>query len=367
MMKMMKMLTNLPTPSNISYWWNFGSLLGACLSIQIITGLFLSMFYCPNITLAFDSTINICRNINYGWMLRTIHSNGASIMFMFLYMHISRGLYYSSFKMTKTWFMGVMIFLMTMMIAFMGYILPWGQMSFWGATVITNLISTIPYLGNSILNWLWGGFNINNATLNRMFSLHFILPLILMMMSMIHIFFIHEKGSNNPLGTNSNMDKMPFHLLFTFKDMTSLMVTFFLLLIIIMIKPYYLGDPQNFIPANPLKTPLHIKPEWYFLFAYSILRSIPNKLGGVIAMFMSIMILLTLPMTKKINLSSQFCPLTKMIMWYFLMIMMMLTWLSTMPMENPFIEMNQLMTMLYFLIYIFIYLANQSWMNIMMK
>nr|AIS38201.1 cytochrome b [Brasilocerus sp. 2 DTA-2012] len=367
MMKMLKSLINLPTPSNISYWWNFGSLLGMCLAMQIITGIMLSMFYCPNISMAFESTINICRNVNYGWIMRTAHSNGASIMFMFTYMHISRGLYYSSFKMTKTWLMGVAILLMTMMIAFMGYILPWGQMSFWGATVITNLISTIPYLGNTILQWIWGGFNINNATLNRMFSLHFLLPFVLMMMSMIHIFFIHEKGSNNPLGTNSNMDKMPFHLYFTYKDLVSMMITLTMMTLILMIDPYYFSDPENFIPANPLETPPHIKPEWYFLFAYSILRSIPNKLGGVVAMVSSIAILTVLPLMKKVNLSSQFCPLTKMNMWYLLLIMMMLTWLSTMPMEDPFITLNQVMTTLYFMSFPLLFLSNWMWKMILIK
>nr|ALO76489.1 cytochrome b [Mastinocerus sp. MAS01] len=366
-MKMMKTLINLPTPSNISLWWNFGSLLGMCLMIQLITGLFLSMYYCPNTSLAFESTINICRNINYGWMIRTSHSNGASLLFMMMYLHLSRGLYYSSYKMVMPWIMGVMIFLMTMMVAFMGYILPWGQMSFWGATVITNLISTIPYVGNTILMWLWGGFNINNATLNRMFSLHFILPFMLMMMSMIHIYFIHNTGSSNPLGTNSNMDKIPFHPYFTFKDMMSLMMTMMMFSIMLMMFPYSLSDTDNFFPANPLKTPLHIKPEWYFLFAYSILRSIPNKLGGVVSMILSIMILMIIPIMKKNNLSSQFCPMNKMLMWSLMMIMLILTWLSTMPVEQPFTMLNQMMTFMYFSSFMLMFMTNKMWNYIMNK
>nr|AXS65086.1 cytochrome b [Elateroidea sp. 2 KM-2017] len=356
-----KDIMNLPTPSNISFWWNFGSLISMMLVIQIITGTFLSMFYCPNINLAFESTMNIYRNINFGWIMRNSHSNGASFFFMFLFMHMSRGLYYSSFKMYKTWMSGMLMLLTSMMIAFMGYILPWGQMSFWGATVITNLMSAIPYLGNSILLWMWGGFNLNNLTLNRMFTMHFIFPFILLIMTMMHIMFIHEKGSLNPLGTNSNIDKIPFHIYFTIKDLLSMTLFLMMMFTTIMIWPYKLSDPENFIPANPLKTPPHIKPEWYFLMSYSILRSIPNKLGGILAMGMSILIFLTLPMMKKNFMSSQFCPFYKILMWNLMIMVLLLMWFSTMPMMEPFTKMNQMLTFFYFLNFPLMFFMNWLW------
>nr|AFU50157.1 cytochrome b [Necydalis ulmi] len=346
-------LIDLPTPSNISSMWNFGSLLGLCLMIQIMTGIFLAMHYCPNIMIAFNSIIHICRDVNLGWLIRTLHANGASFFFICLYIHIGRGIYYSSYWMKETWMVGTTIFLLTMATAFLGYVLPWGQMSFWGATVITNLISAIPYLGNSIVQWIWGGFAIDNATLTRFFSFHFILPFIITAFIIIHLLFLHQTGSSNPLGTNSNIDKLPFYPYFLLKDLIGYLILTAMLTFLTLLNPYMLGDPDNFTPANPLITPIHIQPEWYFLFAYAILRSIPNKLGGVIALLMSIMILYLMPFinNKKIQ-SMQFYPLNKLLFWTFLTIILLLTWIGSQPVENPFIQIGQILTIMYFLYYI---------------
>nr|YP_010737978.1 cytochrome b [Neopsylla specialis]WEQ92388.1 cytochrome b [Neopsylla specialis] len=345
-------LIDLPTPLNISAWWNFGSLLGLCLGIQIITGLFLAMHYTANVDLAFSSLSHICRNVNYGWLIRTLHANGASFFFICIYMHIGRGMYYSSFVLKETWLIGTMILFLVMGTAFMGYVLPWGQMSFWGATVITNLISAIPYLGNSIVLWLWGGFAVDNATLTRFFMIHFLLPFIISAFVMIHLLFLHQTGSNNPLGINSNINKIPFHPYFSFKDLMGFIFLFTVLILLTLISPYMLGDPDNFIPANPLVTPIHIQPEWYFLFAYAILRSIPNKLGGVIALVFSILIIATLPMINKKFLSNSFYLFNKILFWFFLMIVILLTWIGARPVENPYIFTGQLLTILYFLYYL---------------
>nr|AXS65719.1 cytochrome b [Cerambycidae sp. 7 KM-2017] len=343
----------LPTPSNISTLWNFGSLLGLCLMIQIITGLFLAMHYCPNIELAFNSVAHICRNVNYGWLIRTLHANGASFFFICLYTHIGRGMYYSSYNLKETWLIGVTIFFLVMGTAFLGYVLPWGQMSFWGATVITNLVSAIPYLGTFIVQWIWGGFAVDNATLTRFFALHFILPFIVTAMVMIHLLFLHQTGSNNPMGTNSNMDKIPFHPYFIFKDLVGFLIMTMILLILTLTEPYLLGDPDNFTPANPLVTPIHIQPEWYFLFAYAILRSIPNKLGGVIALVMSIAILYILPFNnKKKFLSNQFYPMNKILFWTLTSNIILLTWIGARPVEDPYILIGQLLTVTYFLYYL---------------
>nr|AXS65839.1 cytochrome b [Curculionoidea sp. 29 KM-2017] len=355
-------LVDLPTPSNISSWWNFGSLLGICLSIQIITGLFLAMHYCPNINLAFLSVIHICREVNFGWLLRTLHANGASFFFICLYLHIGRGMYYNSYNLKNTWLIGVTIFFITMGTAFLGYVLPWGQMSFWGATVITNLISAIPYLGISIVQWVWGGFAVDNATLTRFFTFHFIFPFMILALVIIHLLFLHQTGSNNPLGNNSNLDKIPFHPYFSFKDLIGFMIMISLLSILTIMNPYYLGDPDNFIPANPLVTPIHIQPEWYFLFAYAILRSIPNKLGGVIALVMSIAILYILPFTNKMNIhSNQFYPINKILFWTLIINIFLLTWIGARPVEDPYILIGQLLTCSYFLYYILNPLMFKLW------
>nr|AYN50410.1 cytochrome b [Lepyrus sp. G312] len=362
MLKMMKknplikILNNslmyLPTPTNISSMWNLGSLLGLCLIIQILTGTFLAIHFCPNIELAFNSVAHITRNVNYGWLMRTLHANGASFFFICLYTHIGRGLYYSSYYLIETWMSGVTIFFMVMATAFLGYVLPWGQMSFWGATVITNLISALPYLGNLIVQWIWGGFAIDNATLTRFFTFHFIMPFIVTAMVMIHLLFLHQNGSNNPLGVKSNMDKTPFHPSFTFKDLVGFIIMTSSLTMLTLQNPYFLGDPDNFTPANPLVTPIHIKPEWYFLFAYAILRSIPNKLGGVTALVASIAILYICPFinNKKFQ-STQFYPVNKFLFWSLLSTIVLLTWIGARPVEDPYISMGQILTIIYFLYY----------------
>nr|YP_010554748.1 cytochrome b [Ceratopsyche columnata]UYO79394.1 cytochrome b [Ceratopsyche columnata] len=342
-------LVKLPTPSNITFWWNFGSLLGICLMIQIFTGLFLSMHYCPNINLAFESIININRNVEFGWLYRIIHANGASMFFICLYLHIGRNIYFESYNFIHTWSIGVMILLMTMGAAFLGYVLPWGQMSFWGATVITNLMSAIPYVGNDLVQWIWGGFTINNVTLNRFFSLHFILPMVIAVLVIIHIFFLHQTGSNNPLMINKNLDKIPFHPLFTIKDLLGMMVMISLLIMFSLMYPFNLMDPDNFMLANPLSTPPHIQPEWYFLFAYSILRSIPSKLGGVIALLMSILILFIMPFIfNKTIQGNSFFFFNKILFWFFFMMFLILTWIGSKPIEFPFVNIGQIFTILYF-------------------
>nr|APT41450.1 cytochrome b [Micropygomyia cayennensis] len=355
-------LVDLPAPINISAWWNFGSLLGLCLIIQILTGLFLAMHYTADVSLAFNSVTHICRDVNYGWLLRTLHANGASFFFICIYAHIGRGIYYNSFLYIPTWSVGVLILFIVMGTAFMGYVLPWGQMSFWGATVITNLLSAIPYLGNMLVQWIWGGFAVDNATLTRFFTFHFLFPFIIAAMTMIHLLFLHQTGSNNPLGLNSNCDKIPFHPYFSFKDLIGFIVMIMILTILTILAPYFLGDPDNFIPANPLVTPPHIQPEWYFLFAYAILRSIPNKLGGVIALVMSIAILFFLPILHNSKMQGlQFYPLNQILFWYMFIIVILLTWIGARPVEDPYILTGQILTVIYFLYYIMNPLIASFW------
>lgn len=346
-------LIDLPTPSNISSIWNFGSILGLCLIIQLITGIFLAIHYCPDISLAFDRVTQICRNVNYGWLIRILHANGASFFFICLYFHVGRGIYYGSYNLTLTWIIGVLILFAVIATAFLGYVLPWGQISFWGATVITNLLSAIPYLGKTIVEWVWGGFAVDNATLNRFFTFHFILPFIVRAIIMIHLLFLHQTGSSNPLGLNINIDKLSFHPYFSFKDIVGFIIITFLLIIITLINPYYLGDPDNFTPANSLVTPVHIQPEWYFLFAYAILRSIPNKLGGVILLVLSIAILIILPITIKSKFKrNQFFTINKLIFWNYLASTLILTWIGARPVEEPYIIVGQLFTIIYFSFFI---------------
>lgn len=358
-------LLDLPTPINISYWWNYGSLLGIFLLVQIIRGLFLSIHYCPNTQIAFYRIIHIIQNVSNGWLIHNIHINGASFFFICIYIHISRGIYYSSFKLTHTWIIGVRIFLISIATAFLGYVLPWGQISFWGATVITNLVSTIPYIGNTIVIWIWGGFSINNATLNRFFSLHFILPFILLIIVILHLYFLHLTGSSNPLGSNRNLNKIPFHIYFSYKDIFGFIIFFIIFLIIILQYPYIFGDPDNFIPANPIVTPIHIQPEWYFLFAYAILRSIPNKLGGVIALVISIIILYFLPLLK-INIPSLiFSPFIQLLYWLFINNFILLTWAGAQLIETPFIQISQILSIIYFIFFITIPIINKIWYSIL--
>ena len=355
-------LVNLPTPSNISTMWNFGRLLGLCLIIQILTGTFLAIHYCPNIELAFNRVAHICRNVNYGWLIRTLHANGASFFFICLYIHIGRGIYYRSYNFKETWITGVTIFFLVIATAFLGYVLPWGQISFWGATVITNLVSAIPYLGNTIVQWIWGGFAVDNATLTRFFTFHFILPFIVAAIVIIHLLFLHQTGSNNPLGVTLNIDKIPFHPYFTIKDLVGFLIIIIILVILTLRNPYLLGDPDNFIPANPLVTPVHIQPEWYFLFAYAILRSIPNKLGGVMALVISIAILYVIPFTNKKKFSSiQFYPINKFLFWLFTINVLLLTWIGARPVEDPYIITGQILTISYFSYFILNPLLAKYW------
>nr|YP_009919024.1 cytochrome b [Norellisoma spinimanum]QMP96617.1 cytochrome b [Norellisoma spinimanum] len=347
-------LVDLPAPINISSWWNFGSLLGLCLIMQIVTGLFLAMHYAADINMAFNSVNHICRDVNYGWLLRTMHANGASFFFICIYLHIGRGMYYSSYLFTPTWMVGVIILFLVMGTAFMGYVLPWGQMSFWGATVITNLLSAVPYLGTDLVQWIWGGFAVDNATLTRFFTFHFILPFIVLAMTMIHLLFLHQTGSNNPMGLNSNIDKIPFHPYFTYKDIVGFVIMLMMLILLILINPNLLGDPDNFIPANPLVTPIHIQPEWYFLFAYAILRSIPNKLGGVIALILSIAILAILPFYHLSKFRGiQFYPINQIMFWLMVTTVILLTWIGARPVEEPYVLIGQILTVIYFSYFMF--------------
>nr|UPL65829.1 cytochrome b [Alloeorhynchus sp.] len=358
-------LVDLPCPSAISLWWNFGSLLSLCLMIQLVTGIFLAMHYTANIELAFASVIHICRDVNNGWLLRNLHANGASLFFICLYLHVGRGLYYGSYKLFMTWAVGVVMLLVIMGTAFLGYVLPWGQMSLWGATVITNLLSAVPYLGNDLVKWLWGGFSIDNATLTRFFTLHFLLPFIIAALTLIHLLFLHQTGSNNPLGLNSNYDKIPFHPYFSIKDMMGAAITLFMFIMLCLLEPRLLGDPENFIPANPLVTPVHIQPEWYFLFAYAILRSIPNKLGGVIAMIASIAIIIIPPLTNNNKFqSTSFYPLNKTMFWMLTVNLILLTWIGARPAEEPFILTGQILTVSYFSYFIISPLMLKLWDNI---
>lgn len=346
-------LIDLPSPSNITLWWNFGSLLGICLIIQLVTGIFLAIHYTANTELAFRRVIHITRDVNNGWLLRRLHANGASLFFICLYLHIGRGIYYGSYKLVITWSIGVIIFLTIIATAFLGYVLPWGQISFWGATVITNLLSAIPYIGGDLVKWLWGGFSIDNATLTRFFTLHFLLPFIIAAITIIHLLFLHQTGSRNPLGIKRNYDKIPFHPYFSIKDLIGIVIVLFIFIILNLLEPRLLGDPENFLPANPIVTPVHIQPEWYFLFAYAILRSIPNKLGGVIAIILSIAIILIIPITNKIKFKRiMFYPVNQLLFWSLISTIILLTWIGARPAEEPYIWVGQILTVYYFAFYL---------------
>nr|QZH57648.1 cytochrome b [Nemalecium lighti] len=342
-------LVDLQSPSSLSYLWNFGSLLGLCLIIQILTGVLLAMHYCPDTSLAFQSISHILRDVNKGFLLKYTHANGASLFFICVYIHIGRSLYYGGFYNKPLWASGVIILLIMMATAFMGYVLPWGQMSFWGATVITNFVSAIPYVGIDIVQWLWGGYSVNNATLNRFFSFHYLLPFILSALVVCHLVFLHNIGSSSPSGVETMTDNIPFHPYYTFKDIFGFLAALTLFISFVIYLPNLLGDPENFIKANALVTPTHIMPEWYFLFAYAILRAIPNKLGGVLALIFSILILLILPFNQKSHIKSlTFKPLSKILFWLFIANFWLLTWIGAQPVEEPFILLGQLSTIFYY-------------------
>lgn len=341
------------TPRNLSYMWSFGSLAGIALVIQIITGIFLAMHYTPHVAHAFDSVENIMRNVNYGWLIRYIHAVGASMFFIVVYIHILRGLYYGSYKSPReiVWFIGIAIFLSMMATAFMGYVLPWGQMSFWGATVITNLFSAIPVVGKSIVTWLWGGFSVDNPTLNRFFALHYLMPFVIVGIVIVHIAALHHHGSSNPTGVEvkSKRDTIPFHPYYTVKDFFGFGVFFLVFAYFVFFNPNYMGHPDNYIPADPMVTPAHIVPEWYFLPFYAILRAIPDKLGGVIAMISAILILFFLPWldSSKVK-SANYRPMYKIAFWAFTANALLLGYIGGKPAIEPYISIGRVATFYYF-------------------
>ncbi|MEI6188125.1 MAG: cytochrome b/b6 [Alphaproteobacteria bacterium] len=345
-------LIDYPTPVNINYLWNFGSIAGVFLVVQIITGIFLAMHYTPHVDLAFLSVEHIMRDVNNGWFLRYLHANGASIFFAVVYIHIGRGLYYGSYQKPRgfVWFFGVIILILMMATAFMGYVLPWGQMSFWAATVITNLFSAFPIIGESIVSWLWGGFSVDNATLNRFFSFHYLLPFLIIGSVLVHLAVLHQNGSNNPLGVHSYVDKIPFYPFFVIKDLFSWVLVFIVYFNFVYFAPNFLGHTDNYIEANPMVTPAHIVPEWYFLPFYAVLRSVPHKLGGVIAMFASLLILFLLPYLNTSDIrSSFFRPIHRLFFWLFILDYLILGWIGGCAPETPYLEIGQIATLFYFL------------------
>ena len=346
-------ITDLPTPMNITIWWNFGRLLGLTLGVQILSGLFLAIHYTGDVELAFNSVSHIVRDVNGGWFIRTIHANGASFFFLCVYAHIGRGLYFGRYCYKGTWISGVLMLLLLMAAAFLGYVLPWGQIRYWGATVITNLFSAFPYFGEDLVHWLWGGFAVNNATLTRFFTFHFITPALLAVMVLVHILLLHRTGRNNPLGLRSSADKIPFHWYFSVKDVVGFVVLLGFLGFLLFFAPNFFGEPDNFVIANPMSTPAHIVPEWYFLFAYAILRSIPNKLGGVLGLFFSILMLLSLPLLNKNALKgNRYYPISKILHWSFVVSFVFLTLGGAWPVEEPYVTTTRVFALIYFSFFI---------------
>lgn len=352
-------IMDYPTPRNLNYWWTFGGILSFFLVAQIITGVVLAMHYTPHVDMAFSSVEHIMRNVNYGWLLRYMHANGSSMFFLAVYIHMFRGLYYGSYKAPREvlWILGVIIYLLMMAAAFMGYVLPWGQMSLWGATVITNLFGAIPGIGESIATWLWGGYAIDNPTLNRFFSLHYLTPFLIVGVVVLHIWALHVPGNNNPMGieTHDKKDTLPFHPYYTMKDAFSLSVFLILFAVFIFFAPNILGHSDNYIPANPLVTPAHIVPEWYLLPFYAILRAVPDKLGGVVLMFGAIFVLFLLPWldTSKVR-SGRYRPLFKQVFWIFVAVCLLLGYLGAQPAEGIYIILARLATFFYFAYFLII-------------
>lgn len=355
-------LYDLPAPLNLRVWWNFGSILGLCLIIQIVRGLILSLHYTAHVDMAFDAVIHIVRDVNKGWLVRRAHANGASIFFFCIYAHIGRGLYYGSYKYREVWNVGVLLYVLVIATAFLGYVLPWGQISYWGATVITSLLTAIPYVGEILVHWVWGGYSVSNATLVRFYSFHFILPFIIAAFRVVHLLFLHETGSNNPLGVSSNRILIRFHPFYTSKDLVGFLWLVLILLWLVCFYPELLGNVNNWIPADPIKTPLHIEPEWYFLFAYTILRSIPNKAGGALALVVSIIVLFLVPFlhTGKFRGLSYY-PVSQIFFWVLINVWLGLTWLGTCFPEYPFEEIGRILTCSYFMFVILIPLTQTWW------
>jgi len=347
-------IMNYPTPTNLNYLWNFGSILLLCLVIQIVTGFVMAFWYVPSVDKAFYSVEHIMREVNYGWLFRYVHSNGASFFFAAVYIHMLRGIYYGSYitPRQKVWYSGCAIFILLMAIAFFGYILPWGQMSYWAATVITSLISAIPYIGEGLLSYLWGGYSVDQPTLSRIFSLHYILPFVLVGLVMVHIFFLHEVGSNNPLGSD-NCDKISFYPYFVAKDLVGISVFMIIFSIVVFFMPNFLSHPDNYEMANPEVTPLHIVPEWYFLLFYGILRSVPSKIGGILLLIASIACIVFLPIiSRPVIRSGRFRPLFKIAFWLFVADVIILSWTASNPVETPYFEIGQAATIFYFVFFL---------------
>lgn len=359
-------LLSLPSPLNISNWWNIGSILGVLLGIQIITGILLSLHYTADLWNTFNSIVHLIRDVPGGWIIRAIHANGASIFFILIYLHLGKGLYYQRYiYQPRTWIVGVTIFLLRIATAFLGYVLPWGQISYWGATVITNLLRAIPYLGDSLVTWVWGGFSVNQATLNRFYSFHFLLPFAISVFAILHLIFLHEKGSTNPLGNLHHGTKIPFHPYFTLKDLVGFLVMLCILLVVVFFAPNLFTDPENFIEANPIVTPTHIQPEWYFLFAYAILRSIPSKLGGVIALALAVLYLYFFPLrlySKRISTSFSFT--SQILFWSYVVTFLLLTWLGACPVEEPYIRLAQPLTGYFFMVPVLYIISTSLWRKI---
>nr|YP_009695252.1 cytochrome b [Alicella gigantea]QAT19466.1 cytochrome b [Alicella gigantea] len=355
-------LVDLPAPSNLSSMWNFGSLLSMCLIMQIITGLIMASMYTPSMELSFSMITQSMESTEMGWLIRYTHANGASLFFICLYAHTGRGLYYGSFLYKDTWNIGVTILLMTMATAFLGYVLPVNQMSFWGASVITNLFSEVPYIGPNLVHFIWGGVSIHNPTIMRFFTFHFVIPFIILGLVVIHITLLHQTGSNNPLGLKTNIDKAPFHIFLSMKDLLGVLLSSTMFITLALYMPLTLGDNENFTIADPAVTPHHIQPEWYFLFAYAILRSIPNKLGGVLALLLSVLILYVVPFTFMAKMkSTAFYPPNKVLFWLFLTTVALLTWIGMRPVEEPYILTGQILTVCYFSYFIINPLIMKLW------